>query len=76
MGAAGDEGDEAAAAAGAAHLLELCALLNVPKLAVHGVTAAAIPDLVARAKATSSMKANPADLTDDDLAGILEQAIG
>lgn len=76
MGAAGEEPDEAAAAAGAGHLLELCALLNVPKLAVYGVTPAAIPDLVARAKATSSMKANPADLTDDELAGILEQAIG
>jgi len=76
MGAAGDEGDEAAAAAGVEHLLELCALLNVPKLAAYGVGPDAIPDLVARAQATSSMKANPADLSDDDLAGILEQAIG
>lgn len=76
MGAAGEEGDAEAAVAGVRHMHELCALLNVPKLSVYGVTREAIPGLVARAKATSSMKANPAELTDADLAEILEQAIG
>lgn len=76
MGAAGPEGDEEAAVAGVEHVRGLCALLNVPKLSAYGVTREAIPRLVARAQATSSMKANPAGLSDDDLAGILEHAIG
>lgn len=76
MGAADHERDEDAAAAGAEHVRELCALLNVPKLSAYGVTREAIPQLVARAKATSSMKANPAELSDADLAEILERAIG
>ena len=76
MGAADGESDLTAAAAGAERMRELCELLNVPKLSVFGVTRAAIPGLVARAQKTSSMKANPVALSDDDLAGILEQAIG
>ena len=76
MGAADHQGDEEAAVAGVEHLRELCELLNVPKLSVYGVTREAIPGLVARAKATSSMKANPAELSDADLAGVLEHAIG
>lgn len=76
LGAAGDAGDEEAAIAGVEHVRELCALLNVPKLSAYGVTRAAIPALVERAKATSSMKANPAELPDAELAGILEHAIG
>lgn len=76
LGAAGDEPDDAAADAGAERMRELCELLNVPKLSAFGVSREAVPDLVARAKKTSSMKANPVDLPDDDLAGILERAIG
>lgn len=76
MGAAGPEGDEEAAVAGVEHVRALCALLNVPKLSAYGVTRAAIPSLVERARATSSMKANPADLSGADLAEILERAIG
>lgn len=76
MGAAGGEGDAEAAVAGVRHVHELCALLNVPKLAVYGVTHAAIPALVTRAQAASSMQANPVELSDADLAEILAQAIG
>jgi alcohol dehydrogenase class IV len=54
----------------------LCRELQVPALARFGVTRDAIPDLVARAKRTSSMKANPVDLSDEELAGMLERAIG
>jgi alcohol dehydrogenase class IV len=39
------------------------------------VTSAAFPDLIARARKTSSIQANPVDLTDEDLAEILERAI-
>lgn len=76
MGAAGSEPDDAAADAGARHVRELCALLNVPKLADFGVTTAAVPELVAKARRTSSMKANPVELSDAELAAVLEQAIG
>jgi len=76
MGAAGEEADDEAADAGAERMRELCELLNVPKLSVFGVTREATADLVARARKTSSMKANPADLSDEELAGVLEAAIG
>ena len=54
---------------------ELCAELRVPRLREYGVSAAAIPDLVARAKLTSSMKANPVELSDEELEEILEGSI-
>jgi alcohol dehydrogenase class IV len=76
MGAADREPDREAAAAGAARMRELCERLGVPKLSRYGVTRAAIADLTARARRTSSMKANPVDLADEDLAEILERAIG
>jgi alcohol dehydrogenase class IV len=64
------------ALAGAARVRALCEALRVPKLSAFGVTRDAFPDLVARAKLTSSMKANPVELSDEALAGILERAIG
>jgi alcohol dehydrogenase class IV len=54
----------------------LCRTLGVPALRSLGVTPAAIPDLVMRARRTSSMKANPVELSDAELAQILERAIG
>jgi alcohol dehydrogenase class IV len=72
------EGRSAAdtARAGVEIARNLCSLLQVPSLSRFGVTRAAIPDLVANAKRTSSMKANPVDLSDEEMAGILEKAIG
>jgi alcohol dehydrogenase class IV len=58
------------------HVRGLCARLKVPALGAFGVTRDAIPDLVARARLTSSMRANPMDLTDEALAGVLGKAIG
>lgn len=55
---------------------KLCSSMRVPALTKFGVTRAAIPGLVANAKRTSSMKANPVDLSDEELAGILEKALG
>lgn len=61
---------------GVEKIRDLCRALRVPPLRSMGVTVEAIPDLVARAKRTSSFKANPVDLADEDLARILELAIG
>jgi alcohol dehydrogenase class IV len=61
---------------GADWLEELGAWLEIPGLARHGLTAADIPAVLPQARAASSMKANPIDLTDDELTTILTQALG
>jgi len=47
--------------------------LSVPRLASYGMTAADIPELVAKARQASSMKGNPIELTVGELSGILER---
>jgi len=59
----------------AEHMGQLIRELEVPNLAAAGVSRAAFPDLIARAKRTSSMQANPVDLTDEELNEILERAM-
>ena len=76
LGVGSAANDLATALVGVGHVRELCERLGVPGLRSVGVTAAAVPDLVARARRTSSMKANPVDLTDEDLAGILQRSMG
>ncbi|MFL5357522.1 iron-containing alcohol dehydrogenase [Archangium sp.] len=49
---------------------ELCQALGVPGLGRYGLTEAEVPRLVSRAKAASSMKANPLPLTDEELTDI------
>ena len=49
---------------------ELCQALGVPGLARYGLTEADVPRLVSRAKAASSMKANPLPLSDEELTEI------
>lgn len=49
---------------------ELCQALSVPGLGRYGLTEADVPRLVSRAKAASSMKANPLPLTDEELTEI------
>ena len=49
--------------------------LKVPRLASFGIQREHFPDLVAKATAASSMKANPIELTPEELAEILEQAL-
>ena len=53
----------------------LCRDLGILSLGKLGVTAAEIPDLVAKAAKASSMKANPIVLTPAELTDILEQAL-
>jgi alcohol dehydrogenase class IV len=65
---------EAAAEDGIAWLEALRADLGVAGLSAYGYSPAMAPDLIAAARASSSMKGNPIDLTDEELLGILRAA--
>lgn len=54
---------------------ELITELEIPGLASYGLTASAIPALVTKAAAASSMKGNPIVLTPAELTEILERAL-
>ncbi len=60
----------ATAEEGISWVRELCQALGVPGLGRYGLTEADVPRLVTRAKAASSMKANPLPLTDEELTEI------
>jgi alcohol dehydrogenase class IV len=49
--------------------------LNVPRLAAYGIGRHDVGDLVAQARQSSSMKANPVALTDEELMEILTSAL-
>lgn len=53
----------------------LCEEMQIPHLAAMGVKAADFPDIVNKAAAASSMKANPIQLTPEELTTILEMAL-
>jgi alcohol dehydrogenase class IV len=53
----------------------LCERLGVPRLGALGVSPADIDDLVDKSMRASSMKANPIELTHQELTGILESAM-
>ena len=61
---------DAQAEEGISWVKELCQALGVPGLGRYGLTEADVPRLVTRAKAASSMKANPLPLTDEELTEI------
>lgn len=54
---------------------DVCNRLDVPSLATFGVTRNDIPAIVEKSKRASSMKANPIQLTDEELSLILDRAI-
>lgn len=54
---------------------ELCRALGVPGLGRYGMTEADVPLLVTKARAASSMKANPLALTDAELTEIATRAL-
>ena len=56
-------------------LEETCRLFNIPSLGAQGVLAQNIPEVVAQARSASSMKGNPIELTDKELADILQTAL-
>jgi alcohol dehydrogenase class IV len=59
---------------GIAWVEQLCRDLGVRGLAAHGLRPEGEADLVARARAASSMKANPIALTEEELREIVERA--
>ncbi len=60
---------------GLAWLEALCTDLAVPPLSRFGVNENAFPQIMAQAQKASSMKGNPIELTEDELASILRQAL-
>jgi len=64
-----------AAREGIERMERLCQSLAVPGLASFGVTPAAFPDLIARARRTSSMRANPVELDDARMTTILTRSL-
>jgi alcohol dehydrogenase class IV len=67
--------DKASAGDGIAWVQELCATLRVPPLAAYGVNRADLPTLVENSAVASSMKANPIQLTPDEMREILTTAM-
>jgi alcohol dehydrogenase class IV len=61
---------EARAEEGITWVRELCQALSVPGLGRYGLTRAEVPLLVEKARAASSMKANPVVLSDEELTEI------
>ena len=57
-------------------LHQLITQLDIKPLSAYGLSAEDVPAVVAKAKQASSMKANPIELTDDELSSVLEAAIG
>ena len=55
-------------------LAELTSALQVPGLGAYGLTDADTAEVVAAAQRASSMRANPIDLTDDEVSEILARA--
>ena len=64
----------AAAEDGVVWLHDLCRAFDIPALSSYGMTQADVPDLIDRALAATSMKANPIELTPDELREILDEA--
>ncbi len=54
---------------------ELCAALGLPGLRQYGLSEKDFPTVAAKARNASSMKGNPIELNDEELIGILRQAI-
>jgi alcohol dehydrogenase class IV len=66
---------DARAEDGSAWVGELCQALGVPGLGRYGLTEAEVPQLVAKARAASSMKANPLALTEAELVEIATRSL-
>ena len=66
----------ARAADGVAWVAQLAADLQIPPLATYGVQPDAIARIVEQAQKSSGMKANPIEMTTDELADILRRALG
>ena len=67
--------DQAKAADGVAWVQELCQALQVPPLASYGMTPADLATVVEKSAVASSTKANPIQLTPDEMREILTRAM-
>jgi alcohol dehydrogenase class IV len=67
--------DQAKAADGVAWVQELCQALQMPPLASYGMTPADLPTVVEKSAVASSTKANPIQLTLDEMREILTRAM-
>ncbi len=67
--------DRVAAADGVVWVENLCSHLKIGPLRRYGMTGGDLPSIVAAAMKASSMKANPIELTAEELRGILERAL-
>jgi len=65
----------ATAADAVSWIKRLCSLFMVPALSTFGVKEAGIPDIVEKALNSSRMKANPIQLTREELESILHEAL-
>lgn len=65
----------ASAADGVAWVRDTCELLEIEPLGKFGLTAEAVPAIVAQARQASSMKGNPVTLLDEELTEILHAAL-
>lgn len=65
----------AEAEAGVAWIQRLIADLNIPSLGAYGIARGQIPALAEKATAASSTRANPIDLSPEELAEILNRAL-
>ena len=59
---------------GAIWLSNLRRNLNIPSISTYGITEEDFPEIIFKANKASSMKANPVELSDSELAGILGQS--
>jgi len=66
---------QATAEDGVHWIADLVRRLEIPPLRTYGMTAADIPDVVAKAATASSMKGNPIELTAEELTEILTAAL-
>ncbi len=67
--------DEASATDGVTWVRELCEALNIPPLATYGLRQADGPAVIEKSAVASSMKANPIQLTPDEMGEILARAL-
>jgi alcohol dehydrogenase class IV len=65
----------ATAAAGVRWIADLCRKLEIPPLRSYGMTADDLPAVVEKASQASSMKANPVQLSHDQLHEIVSRAL-
>jgi len=65
----------ATATSGMEWVKDICKILKIPGLATYGITADAVPTIVENAKRANSMKANPIELTSEELTAVVLKAL-